>query len=66
LVISLMADSKVREAFGAYSTTDPQKPENFAATIDQALGIPAEAVWLDATARPYPVYEAQPVERLFA
>ncbi len=51
---------------GAYPTTDPQKPENFAATIYQALGIPSEAVWHDATGRPYPVYEAQPIERLFA
>lgn len=51
---------------GAYPTTDPQKPENFAATIYQALGIPSEAVWRDATGRPYPVYEGQPIERLFA
>ena len=51
---------------GAYPFSDPQKPENFAATIYHALGIPAEAVWHDATGRPYPVYEAQPIERLFA
>ena len=51
---------------GAYPTTDPQKPENFAATIYQALGIPSEAVWRDATGRPYPVYEGQPIERLIA
>ena len=50
---------------GAYPANDPQKPENFAATIYQALGIPSEAVWHDATGRPYPVYEAQPIERLF-
>ncbi len=51
---------------GAYPTTDLQKPENFAATIYQALGIPSEAVWHDATGRPYPVYEGQPIERLIA
>jgi uncharacterized protein (DUF1501 family) len=51
---------------GAYPATDPQTPENFAATIYQALGIPEDAVWHDATGRPYPVYEAKPIERLFA
>ncbi len=54
------------DASGAYPTSDPQKPENFAATIYHALGIPAEAAWHDATGRPYPIYEAQPIERLFA
>lgn len=49
---------------GAYPTTDPQKPENFAATIYQALGIPHHAEWYDATNRPYSVYEAHPIERL--
>ena len=53
------------DASGAYPTSDPQKPENFAATIYHALGIPAEAAWHDATGRPYPIYEAQPIERLF-
>lgn len=51
---------------GAYPASDLQTPENFAATIYQALGIPTEAVWHDATGRPYPVYEAQPIERLVA
>jgi uncharacterized protein (DUF1501 family) len=51
---------------GAYPATDPQTPENFAATIYQALGIPDESLWHDATGRPYPVYEAKPIERLFA
>ncbi len=54
------------DASGAYPTSDPQKPENFASTIYHALGIPAEAAWHDATGRPYPIYEAQPIERLFA
>jgi hypothetical protein len=50
---------------GAYPASDPYTPENFAATIYQALGIPQEAVWHDATGRPYPVYEAVPIERLY-
>ncbi|MBC7817561.1 MAG: DUF1501 domain-containing protein [Planctomycetaceae bacterium] len=54
------------DASGAYPSSDPQKPENFAATIYHALGIPVEAAWHDATGRPYPIYEAQPIERLFA
>lgn len=50
---------------GAYPSNDPQTPENFAATIYHALGIPPDAHWHDATNRPYPVYEARPIERLF-
>lgn len=51
---------------GAYPTSDPQTPENFAATIYHALGIPEGARWLDATGRPYHVYQADPIEGLFA
>ena len=32
---------------GAYPAADPQTPENFAATIYHALGIPRDAVWRD-------------------
>lgn len=42
----------------------PQTPENFAATIYQALGIPRRAEWHDAAGRPYPVYEADPIPGL--
>ena len=51
---------------GAYPTSDPQTPENFAATIYQALGIPRNAVWRDANARPYHVYQANPIEGLLS
>ncbi|MEK6257089.1 MAG: DUF1501 domain-containing protein [Planctomycetota bacterium] len=51
---------------GAYPISDPQKPENLAATIYHALGIPEDAAWHDATGRPYHVYDAKPIERLFA
>ncbi|MBI3860484.1 MAG: DUF1501 domain-containing protein, partial [Planctomycetia bacterium] len=50
---------------GAYPASDPQTPENFAATIYQALGIPSTAVWYDVAGRPNHVYEAQPIRRLF-
>lgn len=49
---------------GAYPTADPQTPENFAATIYRALGIPREANWYDATGRPYHVYQAEPMSGL--
>jgi hypothetical protein len=52
------------DAHGAYPASDPQTPENFAATIYHALGIPKDAVWRDATNRPYPVYEAEPIQGL--
>ena len=51
---------------GAYPTVDMQTPENLAATIYHALGIPREAVWHDATGRPYHVYQSDPIEGLFA
>lgn len=51
---------------GAYPVSDPQTPENFAATIYQALGIPRDAVWQDASGRPYHVYQANPIAGLFS
>ena len=49
---------------GAYPESDPQSPENFAATIYHALGIPRNAEWHDALDRPYPVYHAEPIKGL--
>ena len=51
---------------GAYPASDPQTPENFAATLYQALGIPRSANWYDATGRPYHVYQADPIRGLFS
>ncbi|MDA1053428.1 MAG: DUF1501 domain-containing protein [Planctomycetota bacterium] len=51
---------------GAYPTSDPQSPENFAATIYQALGIPRDANWYDLAKRPYHVYQADPIDGLTA
>ena len=50
---------------GAYPISGMQTPENFAATIYHALGIPREAAWHDATGRPYHVYQGDPIEGLF-
>jgi hypothetical protein len=52
------------DAHGAFPTTDPQTPENFAATIYDALGIPRTAEWHDTTGRPYAVYMGEPIRGL--
>lgn len=52
------------DAHGAYPADTPVKPENFAATIYHALGIPATAVWHDATERPHAIYNGEPIPGL--
>jgi hypothetical protein len=52
------------DKIGAYPTADPQKPENMAATIYQALGIPATAVWKDDLDRPNHIYHGEPIAGL--
>ena len=42
----------------------PQTPENMAATIYSALGIPAEAVWHDGQDRPHSIYHGDPIPGL--
>ena len=46
---------------GGYPADAPQSPENFAATIYEALGIPKAAHWPDAEGRPHFVYHADPM-----
>lgn len=53
------------DAIGAYPATRPQSPENFAATIYHALGIPRTAVWKDMLDRPHQVYAGTPIRELF-
>ena len=52
------------DKIGKYPTRDLQKPENLAATIYEALGIPRDATYEDVTGRPYPVYNAHPIKGL--
>ena len=52
------------DRIGAYPAADPQTPENMAATIYNALGIPATAVWHDETNRPHNVYYDEPIAGL--
>lgn len=49
------------DAIGAYPSRQPVTPENFAATIYHALGIPSTAVWKDAQDRPHPIYHGTPI-----
>ena len=52
------------DKIGAFPASNPQKPENMAATIYQALGIPRELAWHDAANRPHFVYHGEPIEGL--
>lgn len=52
------------DAKGAYPDQQPVTPENFAATIYAALGIPATAAWHDAENRPHHVYHGEPIAGL--
>jgi hypothetical protein len=51
---------------GAEPLSDRQTPENFAATIYEALGIPREAMWSDVDGRPHKIYHGRPIEGLMA
>ena len=52
------------DAQGAYPKSDPQKPENMAATIYEALGLPATITWKDSLDRPHHVYQADAIPGL--
>jgi hypothetical protein len=52
------------DKIGGHPASDPQKPENMAATIYQALGLPQNATWQDLLDRPMPVYHGKPIAGL--
>lgn len=52
------------DRIGGYPASDPQTPENFAATIYQSLGIPPLAAWHDSVERPHQVYHGDPIKGL--
>jgi uncharacterized protein (DUF1501 family) len=52
------------DRIGAFPASSPQTPENMAATIYHALGIPATAMWKDAIDRPHHVYYGTPIPGL--
>lgn len=52
------------DAIGAWPALDPQRPENLAATIYQALGVPQTVAWHDDLNRPHLVYHSDPIPGL--
>ena len=52
------------DRIGAHPIADRQTPENLAATIYTALGIPASTSWNDTDGRPYELYRSQPIPGL--
>ena len=52
------------DKLGAYPSSNPQKPEDMAATIYHALGIPDTAAWHDELNRPHHIYYGQPIAGL--
>ncbi|WP_029629791.1 DUF1501 domain-containing protein [Zavarzinella formosa] len=49
---------------GAFPTSDPQTPENLAATIYESLGVPKSFMWQDTQNRPHHVYHGEPIRGL--
>lgn len=49
------------DKIGGYPIDAPQRPENLAATIYHALGIPPIAVWKDEVDRPHHIYHDEPI-----
>lgn len=52
------------DRLGSDPISEVQTPENLAATIYDALGIPHEAMWHDTDGRPYKLYLAPPIAGL--
>jgi len=52
------------DKIGGYPSTDPQTPENMAASIYHALGLPKDITWKDALDRPHNVYHGDPIKGL--
>lgn len=53
------------DRIGSAPTREPQTPENFAATIYHALGIPKTDAWRDELGRPHHIYHGDPFPGLF-
>lgn len=52
------------DKIGGFPIDQPQKPENFAATIYRALGLPPTTYWHDDVDRPHFIYEGEPIAGL--
>jgi hypothetical protein len=53
------------DKFGGHPVSDARKPEDFAATIFDALGVPLGTHWQDVIGRPMPLYMGTPMRELF-
>lgn len=54
------------DARAEYPSQDPVSPQDFVATLQHALGIPATATLADAQGRPHRLYGGDPILPLFA
>ena len=52
------------DRIGEYPASDPQHPEDMAATIYQALSVPKTAHWKDELGRPHRIYFGEPIAGL--
>ncbi|HSH93576.1 MAG TPA: DUF1501 domain-containing protein [Roseimicrobium sp.] len=52
------------DAHGGHPASSPQKPENLAATIYNALGLPSSTEWKDEQGRPFQLYNGHPIPDL--
>jgi hypothetical protein len=52
------------DKIGGFPRSDAQAPENVAATIYKALGLPKTIAWHDALGRPHYVYRGEPIPGL--
>ena len=52
------------DRIGAYPSEAAQRPENLAATIYEALGLPRTLEWHDPLERPHFIYHAEPIKGL--
>jgi hypothetical protein len=52
------------DRIGGYPAADPITPEDFAATIYHALGLPPTAAWNDDADRPHHIYYGEPIAGL--
>jgi len=49
------------DKIGGYPTSARQTPENMAATIYEAIGLPQNVVWKDKLGQPHRVYHGEPI-----
>ena len=50
---------------GSETISDRQTPENFSATIYEALGNPRTGIWQDVDGRPHHIYRGQAIQGLY-